>query len=154
MIRYLLSVLVLSTLAVHADETQLRIIGWEGYMDASFAKPFEEKHHCKVVATYAGSSDEMYAKIKAGGGKTYDMVTASGDLTRRLFDSDLLEKVNLDKVPNYKHLFPFLQKPTYNTFKGHAYGVSIAWGPDLLIYDIHREGRAKELDDSDRKSVV
>src|SRR5262245_56159592 len=104
MIRYLLSVLTLLALTVRAEETQLRIIGWEGYMDASFTKAFEEKHHCKIVATYAGSSDEMYAKIKAGGGKTYDMVTASGDLTRRLFDSDLLEKVDLDKVPNHKHL--------------------------------------------------
>lgn len=118
-----------------SEDPTWRIIGWEGYMDSSFTKAFEEKHHCKIVATYAGSSDEMYAKIKAGGGKTYDMVTASGDLTRRLFDSGLLDKVNLDKVPNYKNLFPFLQKPTYNTFKGQAYGVSIAWGPDLLIYD-------------------
>ena len=87
------------------------------------------------MATYAGSSDEMYAKIKAGGGKTYDMVTASGDLTRRLFDSELLEPVNLEKVPNYGQLFPLFQKPPYNTFKGKPYGVSIAWGPDFLIYD-------------------
>ena len=75
-------VCLLVVVARGADK-ELRIIGWEGYMDASFAKPFEEKHHCKVVATYAGSSDEMYAKIKAGGGKTYDMVTASGDLSHR-----------------------------------------------------------------------
>jgi spermidine/putrescine-binding protein len=121
--------------ATRGADRELRIIGWEGYMDASFAKPFEKKHHCKVVATYAGSSDEMYAKIKAGGGKTYDMVTASGDLTRRLYDAGLLQPIDLGKVPNYKHLFPFLQKPTYNTFGGKAYGVSIAWGPDLLIYD-------------------
>ena len=127
-------VLAFSALARGEDKT-LRIIGWEGYMDASFTKAFEEKHHCKIVATYAGSSDEMYAKIKAGGGKTYDMVTASGDLTRRLYDSDLLAPVNLDKVPNYKELFSIFHRPSYNTFKGTPYGVSIAWGPDFHIYD-------------------
>jgi spermidine/putrescine-binding protein len=121
--------------AAPAQEKTLRIIGWEGYMDESFTKAFTEKTGYKVAATYAGTSDEMYAKIKAGGGKTYDMVTASGDLTRRLYDSGLLEPVNLDKVPNYKHLFPFLHRPPYNTFKGQPHGVSIAWGPDLLIYD-------------------
>jgi putative spermidine/putrescine transport system substrate-binding protein/spermidine/putrescine transport system substrate-binding protein len=118
-----------------AEEKVLRIIGWEGYMDESFAKAFTEKTGYKIVATYAGSSDEMYAKIKAGGGSTYDMVTASGDLTKRLYDSGLLEKVDLAKVPNYAKLFPLFKAPAYNTFGDSAYGVSIAWGPDFLIYD-------------------
>ena len=118
-----------------AAEKVLRIIGWEGYMDESFAKGFEEKTGYKVVATYAGSSDEMYAKITAGGGSTYDMVTASGDLTKRLYDAGMLEPVDLAKVPNYDKLFPLFQKPTYNTFGDTPYGVSIAWGPDFLIYD-------------------
>ncbi len=117
------------------DQKVLRIIGWEGYMDESFTKAFTEKTGYKVEATYAGSSDEMYAKIKAGGGTTYDLVTASGDLTKRLYDSGLLDPVDLSKVPNYEKLFPLFKNPTYNTFDGKAYGVSIAWGPDFLIYD-------------------
>lgn len=118
-----------------AEDKVLRIIGWEGYMDDSFAKDFTAKTGWKVAATYCGSSDEMYAKIKAGGGTTYDLVTASGDLTKRLYDSGLLDPVDLSKVPNYGKLFPLFQKPPYNTFDGKPYGVSIAWGPDYLIYD-------------------
>ena len=118
-----------------ADDKTLRIIGWEGYMDASFAKGFEDRTGYKVVATYAGTSDEMFAKIKAGGSSTYDMVTASGDLTKRLHDANLLEPVDLGKVPNYTKLFKLFQKPPYNTFDGKPYGVSIAWGPDFLIYN-------------------
>jgi spermidine/putrescine-binding protein len=118
-----------------AKACSLRIIGWEGYMDESFAKPFEAQTGCKVIATYAGSSDEMYAKIKASKGKTYDLVTASGDLTKRLYDSGLLEPLDLAKVENAQSLLPIFDKPTYNTFDGQPYGVSIAWGPDFLIYD-------------------
>jgi putative spermidine/putrescine transport system substrate-binding protein/spermidine/putrescine transport system substrate-binding protein len=118
-----------------AKDCTLRIIGWEGYMDRSFTEPFEQQYGCKVIATYAGSSDEMYAKIKASKGKTYDLVTASGDLTKRLYDANLVQPIDLDKVSNYKDLFPIFQKPAYNTFDGQAYGVSIAWGPDFLIYD-------------------
>ncbi|AFZ30976.1 extracellular solute-binding protein family 1 [Gloeocapsa sp. PCC 7428] len=121
--------------SAQAKNCTLRIIGWEGYMDQSFTKPFEQKYGCKVVASYAGSSDEMYAKIKASKGKTYDLVTASGDLTKRLYDAGLIEPLDLSKVPNYQNLLPTFQKPPYNTFDGQPYGVSIAWGPDFLIYD-------------------
>ncbi|MBF2098928.1 MAG: extracellular solute-binding protein [Gloeomargaritaceae cyanobacterium C42_A2020_066] len=118
-----------------ADTCTLRILGWEGYMDRSFVQPFEQETGCKVIATYAGSSDEMYAKIRAGKGKTYDLVTASGDLTKRLYDSGLVEPLNLSRVPHVQDLFPLFDKPPYNTFAGRPYGVSIAWGPDFLIYD-------------------
>ena len=118
-----------------AEDKTLRIIGWEGYMDPSFANGFEDRTGYKVVATYAGTSDEMFAKIKAGGSSTYDMVTASGDLTKRLYDANLFEPVDLAKVPNYAKLFKLFQKPPYNTFDGKPYGVSIAWGPDFLIYN-------------------
>jgi putative spermidine/putrescine transport system substrate-binding protein/spermidine/putrescine transport system substrate-binding protein len=77
----------------------------------------------------------MYAKIKAGGGSSYDLVTASGDLTRKLFDAGMLDAVDVAKVPNYEKLFPLFKNAPYNTFDGKNYGVSIAWGPDLLIYD-------------------
>ena len=118
-----------------AKNCTLRIIGWEGYMDSSFTEQFEQQYGCKVIPTYAGSSDEMYAKIKASKGKTYDLVTASGDLTKRLYDANLVETIDLTKVPYYKDLFPIFQKPVYNTFDGQPHGVSIAWGPDFLIYD-------------------
>jgi spermidine/putrescine-binding protein len=124
----------LATPARAADKV-LRIIGWEGYMDESFTKAFTDKTGWKIAATYCGTSDEMYAKIKGGGGSSYDLVTASGDLTRRLYDAGMLEKVDLSKVPNYSRLFPLFKNATYNTFDGANYGVSIAWGPDLFIYD-------------------
>jgi spermidine/putrescine-binding protein len=31
----------------HAKDCTLRIIGWEGYMDESFAQPFEKQYGCK-----------------------------------------------------------------------------------------------------------
>jgi spermidine/putrescine-binding protein len=119
----------------HAADCTLRVIGWEGYMDESFVKPFESQYGCRVIPTYAGSSDEMYAKIKASRGKTYDLVTASGDLTKRLYDAGLLDPLDLTQVSNYSDLLPIFNKPVYNTFAQQPYGVSIAWGPDFLIYD-------------------
>ena len=41
----------------------LNLLVWEGYADPSFVKAFEEQHHCKVSASYMGSSDELVAKL-------------------------------------------------------------------------------------------
>jgi len=44
----------------------LNLLVWEGYADPSFVKSFEEENHCKVSASYMGSSDELMAKLRGG----------------------------------------------------------------------------------------
>src|SRR4051812_30470422 len=102
--------------SARAEDKVLRIIGWEGYMDDSFTAEFTKRTGYKIEHTYCGSSDEMFAKIKAGGGDAYDVVTASGDLTRKLFEAEMLNKVDLSKVPNYAKLPKLFQNAPYNTF--------------------------------------
>ncbi|HEX3119706.1 MAG TPA: hypothetical protein VHP80_11475, partial [Candidatus Acidoferrum sp.] len=49
----------------------LSLLVWEGYADPSFLKAFEDAHHCKVVASYMGSSDELVAKLRGGSAGSY-----------------------------------------------------------------------------------
>ncbi len=49
-------------------EGQLNLIAWEGYLNPIWVKPFEQQTGCQVNAKYAGSSDEMVALMKNGGG--------------------------------------------------------------------------------------
>jgi putative spermidine/putrescine transport system substrate-binding protein/spermidine/putrescine transport system substrate-binding protein len=121
--------------AVARDQPTLTMICWEGYADPSFVKPFEKMFNCTVKATYAGSSNEMFAKWKAGGGNNYDLVSASGDVTRRFMRSGTVMEIDVDKVPNYPHLYPKFHTPAWNMAGGKHYGVSFTWGPDPLIYD-------------------
>ena len=45
----------------------LNLLVWEGYADtSSFLQAFEEQHHCKISASYMGSSDELMAKLRGG----------------------------------------------------------------------------------------
>src|SRR5260370_19562310 len=53
-------------------EGQLNLIAWEGYLGSIWVKPFEQQTGCQVNAKYAGSSDEMVALMKNGGGGQYD----------------------------------------------------------------------------------
>ena len=54
---------------VGTGEGQLNLIAWEGYLQPQWVKPFEQQTGCQVNAKYAGSSDEMVALMKNGGGE-------------------------------------------------------------------------------------
>ena len=58
----------------------LSLLVWEGYADPSFLKAFEDAHHCKVVASYMGSSDELVAKLRGGSAGNYDVISPSSDV--------------------------------------------------------------------------
>lgn len=134
----------LSIPAAQAADCTLTAIVWEGYTDASFAEPFEQATGCTVKATYAGSSDEMFAKFRAGRGRTYDLISASGDITERLYKAGLVQPIETQKLENYDTIFASFQGGKWNTFDGQPYGVTFAWGPNVLIYNTEAVTSAPE----------
>ncbi|MCU0571248.1 MAG: ABC transporter substrate-binding protein [Oculatellaceae cyanobacterium Prado106] len=130
-----LTVWLLPAPVAEAAGCSLSAIVWEGYTDPSFTQEFEQLTGCTVKATYAGSSDEMFAKFRAGRGRTYDIVSASGDITERLYKAGLVQPIDTTKLTNFESIFHPFQKAVWNSFDGQAYGVSFAWGPNVLVYD-------------------
>ncbi len=115
-------------------EGKLNLIAWEGYLQPQWVKPFEQQTGCQVNAKYAGSSDEMVALMKNGGGGQYDMVSSSGDADLRILYAGDARPVNVNLIPSWKDFFPAFQSPAFNTINGVHYGVSLQWGPNVLMY--------------------
>jgi putative spermidine/putrescine transport system substrate-binding protein len=120
---------------VGKGEGQLNLIAWEGYLDPKWVKPFEQQTGCQVNAKYAGSSDEMVSLMKGGGGGQYDMVSSSGDADLRILYAGDAHPVNIKLIPAWKDFFPAFQSPTFNTINGVHYGISLQWGPNVLMYN-------------------
>src|SRR5215475_12567292 len=120
--------------SVGKGEGQLNLIAWEGYAQPQWVKPFEQATGCQVSAKYAGSSSEMVSLMANGGGGQYDMVSASGDADLRLIYGGDVRPVNIDLIPAWKQFHPFLQNPAFNTIDGVHYGVSLQFGPNVLLY--------------------
>src|ERR1700692_4364742 len=116
-------------------EGTLNVVAWEGYAQDQWVKPFEAATGCMVHAKYAGSSDEMVALMRNGGGDQYDVVPASGDATLRLIYGHNVQPINIKLIPAWNHFIPQLQAPAFNTVKGVHYGVSYEWGPNTLLYN-------------------
>jgi putative spermidine/putrescine transport system substrate-binding protein len=113
----------------------LNMIAWEGYTQPQWVKPFEKNTGCKVNAKYAGSSDEMVALMRSGGGNQYDMVSASGDASLRLIYGKDVQPVDPSKIPDFKNFGKAFQAPPNNTVDGKHYGISLQWGPNTLLYN-------------------
>jgi putative spermidine/putrescine transport system substrate-binding protein len=120
--------------SVGKGEGELNLIAWEGYAQPEWVKPFEQETGCTVNAKYAGSSSEMVSLMANGGGGQYDLVSASGDADLRLIYGGDVKPVNVNLVPAWKQLRPFLQSPDFNTINGVHYGISLQFGPNDLLY--------------------
>src|SRR5271154_782381 len=113
----------------------LNLLVWEGYADPSYVKAFEEQNHCKVSASYMGSSDELVAKLRGGSSGNYDVISPSSDVATMIATSGLAAPLDLPKLPSYGQLSPQLTSLPLVRVKGAVYGVPFMWGPDPMIYD-------------------
>jgi putative spermidine/putrescine transport system substrate-binding protein len=121
------------------NEGQLRVLAWPGYAEdgstyphQDWVTPFEEQTGCKTTVQTFGTSDESFTKMDSG---QYDVVSASGDASRRLIYAGLVDPVNLDLIDTYGDIFPDLKDKPWNTVDGVAYGVPHGRGANLLMYN-------------------
>ena len=113
----------------------LNLLVWEGYADPSFVQAFEEQNHCKISASYMGSSDELMAKLRGGSAGNYDVISPSSDVATSIATAGLAAPLDLSKIPSYSELSPQLTSLALVRAKGEVYGVPFMWGPDPIIYD-------------------
>jgi spermidine/putrescine-binding protein len=122
----------------------LSLLVWEGYADPSYVKAFEEQNHCKVSASYMGSSDELTTKLRGGAASNYDVVSPSSDVATMIATAGLAAPLDLGKLPAYSQLSPQLTSLALVRVKGNVYGVPFMWGPDPMIYDTSAFPKAPE----------
>jgi spermidine/putrescine-binding protein len=127
--------LALFTTSCTRKTPTLNLLVWEGYADPSYVKAFEEQNHCKVSASYMGSSDELVAKLRGGSSGNYDVISPSSDVATMIATSGLAAPLDLGKLPSYNQLSPQLTSLSLVRTKGEVYGVPFMWGPDPMIYD-------------------
>jgi spermidine/putrescine transport system substrate-binding protein len=113
----------------------LSLLVWEGYADPSFVHQFEEQNHCKVSASYMGSSDELVAKLRGGSAGNYDVISPSSDVATSIATSGLAAPLDLTRIPSYSQLSPQLTSLPLVHTSGGVFGAPFMWGPDPIIYD-------------------
>ena len=75
--------------------------GSEGTLDLN--AEFTRITGIKVNYTNYASNEDMYAKLKSGGAN-YDIIIPSDYMIQRLINEDMLQKIDLNNIPNYKYI--------------------------------------------------
>src|ERR1700738_1962536 len=127
--------LLLCLSACEKRQETLTLLVWEGYADESFIHAFEQAHHCKVSASYMGSSDELVAKLRGGSASNYDVISPSSDVAASIARTGLAAPLDLSKLPSYGELSSKLRGLPLVKSNGQVYGVPFMWGPNPLLYD-------------------
>ena len=83
----------------------LHIYTWSDYIKPELVTQFEQEHNCKVVIDTYDSNESMYAKLKAGA-TGYDLLFPSSYMVRIMHDQGMLQKLNLDLIPNRTNIDP------------------------------------------------
>ncbi|MBI2881829.1 MAG: ABC transporter substrate-binding protein [Candidatus Tectomicrobia bacterium] len=112
----------------HAQET-LVVASWGGFTRASLVErmipEFEKRHNVKIQLEIANSAPR-FAKLRAQkANPQIDVFLATTEMAYRAIKEDLADKIDLDKLPNAKHLYPWARRfaehgPAYGT---HATGI-------------------------------
>src|SRR3984885_500211 len=146
--RYLLFlgvlVLVIAGAGCGQKQETLSLLVWEGYADPSFVHAFEEAHHCRVVASYMGTSDELVAKLRGGSASNYDVISPSSDVAASIVRAGLAAPLDLSKIPAYSQLSAKLRDSNIVKLNNQVYGVPFVWGPNPLLYDTTAFGHAPD----------
>ena len=125
-------------LAVHPQSAQaqgktLNLFTWSEYIDPKLVTAFEQQCGCKVLETDYESNAEMAAKLKAGGYQQYDVVVPSSFEIPELAAEQLIQPLDLGKIPNKTNLMARFANPTYDP--GNKYSIPYQWGTTGLVYD-------------------
>ena len=88
------------------------VMAWENYVDAEIQKRFHAATGITVRGVAADSDQDMFTKLKAGGGEQYDIVFANAGFCPFYHKAGLTEPLDLNEIPAAKNLWPIFKTNT------------------------------------------
>jgi putative spermidine/putrescine transport system substrate-binding protein len=130
--------------SIGAGEGKLSVLAWPGYAENgsvdpayNWVKPFEDQTGCKTSVQVYGTSDEAF-QLFTRNPEQYDVISASGDSSRRLIRGGFVQPVNVNLLNTYADIIPSLKDQPWNTVDGVHYGIAHGRGPNLIMYNTEK----------------
>jgi putative spermidine/putrescine transport system substrate-binding protein/spermidine/putrescine transport system substrate-binding protein len=114
---------------------ELRLLTWEGYTEDEWVKPFEEEHNVEIKSVYVGSDDDLFAKVKSGGGKDFDLITTNRAHVPLFVEQGVLKPIDTSRLSNFDGLTPVFQEDEQSRVDGELYVTPFVWSNVGIIYD-------------------
>lgn len=118
----------------------LNVYNWTTYIAEDTISNFEEL--CGVTVTYNtyASDTDMQAELEQGNTPHYDVVVPTDGTVYLLISENLLQPLDLSRIPNFANVTPRLKNPPYDP--DNHYTVPYQWGTVGIGYNQTKVGKA------------
>lgn len=113
---------------------ELNLLTWEGYASPKIVKAFERKTGINVNVTLIGSDDELFAKLKAGGGKQVDIVAVNRTYLPQLSQTKQIVPIDESRIKGLAGVDPTFRSAG-NVINGTRYGLPYVFGAFPITYN-------------------
>ncbi|MDM1545829.1 extracellular solute-binding protein [Ignatzschineria indica] len=120
---------------------ELKIYNWVSYIDQELIDEFTAQTGIKVIADALDSNQTLLAKTLTGN-SGYDIVVPSDFAVTYLMEADQLLKLDKEKIPNYKNIWPFALESLSSFENINDYAIPYFWGTTGIGFDA---AKIKEL---------
>lgn len=115
--------------------SDVNFVGWQGYDEPVLFDGFAKQNELKVNTTYIGNNDEIVTKLRSGGVGQIDIVTPYMGYIPVLVALDLIQPIDVARVPNLDKVLPLFRNDQNINVDGKLYSIPFTWGSAPLVYD-------------------
>lgn len=108
----------------NGEEAKLNLYNWDTYTGKTTLADFKSATGVEVKMSLFANNDELFAKLKAGN-PGFDVIVPSNDFVTRFRIADLLEPLDLAKIPNYANILPSFRNPPFDP--GRRWSMPYTW---------------------------
>ena len=120
-----------------ASSGQVDVFAWGDYIQDNMIQKFEADTGIKVNLSTFGSNDEAENKLRAAGGKGFDVIFPSITNGANYYPDDLLAPLDESKV-KMDAIIPSMVRDSINlgaTYRGKRYLLPFDWGTEAITFD-------------------
>lgn len=128
--------------AIKTQKQNLIIYNWGDYLDPKLITKFEKQTGYHVIYETFDSNEAMFTKIKQGG-TAYDLTIPSEYMVSKMKKAQLLEQLNLKKIPNLKYIGQSFLHKSFDP--NNQYSIPYFWGTLGIVYN-DKFVKANEVD--------
>ncbi len=115
----------------NSSQETLKVFSWGEYIDKAVITDFEKENNVRVIYETFDSNESMYTKLSSGA--NYDILVPSDYMIQRLIEEEMLQKIDLTKIPNVSNLMDTAINKEYD--KNMEYSVPYFWGTVGILYN-------------------
>ncbi|MBR6040146.1 MAG: spermidine/putrescine ABC transporter substrate-binding protein [Clostridia bacterium] len=113
---------------------ELNVLNWGEYIDPELIELFEAETGVKVNYIEMTSNEEMLIKLRSSD-SPYDLCFPSDYIIEQMIREDMLQPLDMSKIPNAKNIDPKMTEITNIFDPGNKYSLPYMWGTVGILYN-------------------